>query len=98
MIYQYFIMGEFLAIYITITNNCRPAVSGQMYRNGVSMMTKISYSGLKYGKSDVEIKILVDIQNDWLEISHTKEVSQVMNKTTGEYIIVDRNTLKLEIV
>jgi len=69
-----------------------------MYRNGVSMMTKISYSGLKYGKSDVEIKILVDIQNDWLEISHTKEVSQVMNKTTGEYIIVDRNTLKLEIV
>ncbi len=91
-------MGEFLAIYITITNNCRPAVSGQMYRNGVSMMTKISYSGLKCGKSDVEIKILVDIQNDWLEISHTKEVSQVMNKTTGEYIIVDRNTLKLEIV
>jgi len=79
-------MGEFLAIYITITNNCRPAVSGQMYRNGVSMMTKISYSGLKCGKSDVEIKILVDIQNDW------------MNKTTGEYIIVDRNTLKLEIV
>ncbi len=25
-------------------------------------MTKVSYSGLKYGKSDVEIKLLVDIQ------------------------------------
>lgn len=44
----------------------------------------------------MEIKLLVDIQNDWLEITHTKEVSQVMNKTTGEYIIVNRNTLKFE--
>ncbi len=61
-------------------------------------MTKISYSGLKYGKSDVEINLLVDIQNDWLEITHTKEVSQVMNKTTGEYIVVNRNTLKLDVV
>ncbi|MFC0187049.1 hypothetical protein ACFFJY_02055 [Fictibacillus aquaticus] len=61
-------------------------------------MTKLSYSGVKYGKSDVEEKILVDIQNDWHEITHTKEVSQVMNKTTGEYIQVNRNTLKFEVV
>ncbi|HDR6314794.1 MULTISPECIES: hypothetical protein [Bacillus] len=61
-------------------------------------MTKVSYSGLKYGKSDVEIKLLVDIQNDWFEVTHTKEVSQVMNKSTGKYIIVNRNTLKCEFV
>jgi len=61
------------------------------------MMTKLCYSGLKY-KNDMEIKILVDIQNDWVEITHTKEVSQVMNKTSGEYIQVKRNTLKCEIV
>lgn len=60
-------------------------------------MTKLSYSGLKYGENDVEIKLLVDIQNDWFEITHTKEVSQVMNKSTGEYIIVNRNSLKFEI-
>jgi hypothetical protein len=62
------------------------------------MMTKLSYSGLKYGESEVEIKLLVDIQNDWFEITHTKEVSQVMNKSTGEYIVVNRNTLKFEVV
>ncbi len=61
-------------------------------------MTKLSYSGLKYGESDVEIKLLVDIQNDWCEIMHTKEVSQVMNKSTGKYITVNRNTLKCEII
>ncbi|MGZ7149234.1 hypothetical protein [Bacillus sp. BC08] len=61
-------------------------------------MTKVSYSGLKYGKSDVEIKLLVDIQNDWFEVTHTKEVSQVMNKSTGKYIIVKRNTLQCEFV
>ncbi|WP_337913551.1 hypothetical protein [Paenibacillus arenosi] len=61
-------------------------------------MTKLSYSGLKYGENAVEINILVDIQNDWFEITHTKHVSQVMNKSTGEYIIVNRNTLKCEIV
>nr|WP_245599876.1 hypothetical protein [Paenibacillus harenae] len=61
-------------------------------------MTKLSYSGLKYGESDVEVKLLVDIQNDWFEIMHTKEVSQVMNKSTGEYIVVKRNTLKFEVV
>ncbi|HHT7240303.1 MULTISPECIES: hypothetical protein [Bacillus] len=61
-------------------------------------MTKLSYSGLKYRESDVEIKLLVDIQNDWFEVTHTKEVSQVMNKSTGEYIIVNRNTLKCECV
>ncbi|MGF3104613.1 hypothetical protein [Rossellomorea sp. DUT-2] len=61
-------------------------------------MTKIYYSGLKYGESDVEVKLLVDIQNDWFEITHTKEVSQVMNKSTGKYITVNRNTLKLEVV
>ena len=33
-------------------------------------MTKVSYSGLKYGKSDVEIKLLVDIQNDWFEVNY----------------------------
>jgi hypothetical protein len=59
-------------------------------------MTKLSYRGLKYGESDVEIKLLVDIQNDWFEIMHTKEVSQVMNKSTGEYIIVKRNSLNFE--
>ncbi|WP_180231152.1 hypothetical protein [Bacillus toyonensis] len=55
-------------------------------------MTKVSYSGLKYKENDVEIKLLVDIQNDWFEVTHTNEVSQVMNKSTGEYIIVNRNT------
>ncbi|KAA0549843.1 hypothetical protein FZW96_00380 [Bacillus sp. BGMRC 2118] len=59
-------------------------------------MTKISFSGLKYGERDVEIKLLVDIQHDWFEVTHTKEVSQVMNKTTGEYIQVYRDTLKFE--
>ncbi|MGD6879651.1 hypothetical protein [Bacillus infantis] len=59
-------------------------------------MTNLSYSGLKYDESDVEIKLLVDIQNDWVEIIHTKEVSQVMNKTTGEYIQVKRHTLKVD--
>jgi hypothetical protein len=61
-------------------------------------MTKLSYSGLKYGERDVEIKLMVDIQNDWFEVTHTKEVSQVMNKSTGEYIQVYRNTLKFEAV
>lgn len=61
-------------------------------------MTKLFYSGLKYGENDVIIKLLVDIQNDWLEITHTKEVSQVMNKSTGEYIIVNRSTLQFEVV
>ncbi|UOQ83458.1 hypothetical protein [Gracilibacillus salinarum] len=61
-------------------------------------MTKLSYSGVKYGESDAEIKLLVDIQNDWCEITHTKKVSQVMNKSTGKYIIVNRNSLKCEIV
>lgn len=61
-------------------------------------MAKLSYSGLKYGESDVEIRLLVDVQNDWIEITHTKEVSQVMNKSTGEYIIVKRNTLKFDVV
>jgi hypothetical protein len=61
-------------------------------------MTKLLYSGIKNGEVDVEVNILADIQNDWLEITHTKEVSQVMNKTTGKYIIVKRNTLKCEVV
>ncbi|MGE6755443.1 hypothetical protein ACQKFO_18670 [Rossellomorea sp. NPDC071047] len=61
-------------------------------------MAKLSFSGLKYGKSDVEIKLMVDIQNDWFEVTHTNEVSQVMNKSTGEYIQVYRNTLKFEVV
>ncbi|PHD59756.1 hypothetical protein COF61_21835 [Bacillus toyonensis] len=61
-------------------------------------MTKVSYSGLKYKENDVEINLLVDIQNDWFEVTHTKEVSQVMNKSTGEYIIVNRNSLKCEAV
>ncbi|TKI81483.1 hypothetical protein [Bacillus mycoides] len=61
-------------------------------------MTKLSYSGLKYGKSDVEVKLLVDIQNDSFEITHTKEVSLVMNKSKGEYIVVNRKTLKFEVV
>ncbi|MED3961305.1 hypothetical protein [Niallia taxi] len=60
-------------------------------------MTKLYYSGIKYGESNVEVKLLVDIQNDWFEITHTKEVSQVMNKTTGEYITVNRNSLKFEV-
>ena len=67
-------------------------------RKDEGTMTQLSFSGLKYGNSNEEIKILVDIQNDWLEIMHTKEVSQVMNKTTGEYIQVNRNSLKSEIV
>ncbi|MBW7455101.1 hypothetical protein ACFOLF_26145 [Paenibacillus sepulcri] len=61
-------------------------------------MTKLSYSGLKYGENNVEVKLLVDIQNDWIEITHTEEVSQVMNKSTGEYIVVHRNTLKFDVV
>lgn len=61
-------------------------------------MAKLSYSGLKYGESDVEIRLLVDVQNDWIEITHTKEVSQVMNKSTGEYIIVKRSTLEFDVV
>lgn len=61
-------------------------------------MTKLSYSGIKYGESDVAVKLLVDIQNDWIEITHTQEVSQVMNKSTGEYIVVNRNTLNCEVV
>jgi hypothetical protein len=61
-------------------------------------MTKLLYSGVKYGENDAEITILVDVQNDWVEITHTKEASQVMNKTTGKYIIVNRNTLKFEVV
>ncbi|QNK56937.1 hypothetical protein [Paenibacillus sp. PAMC21692] len=61
-------------------------------------MTKLSYSGLKYGENNVEVKLLVDIQNDWIEITHTKEVSQVMNKSKGEYIVVHRNTLKFDVV
>ncbi|WP_309121522.1 hypothetical protein [Paenibacillus sp.] len=60
-------------------------------------MTKLTYSGLKYGDNDVEVNLLVDIQNDWFEIMHTNEVSQVMNKSTGEYIVVNRNTLKVEV-
>lgn len=61
-------------------------------------MTKLSYSGLKYGENNVEVKLLVDIQNHWIEITHTEEVSQVMNKSTGEYIVVHRNTLKFDVV
>lgn len=61
-------------------------------------MTKLSYSGFKYGTTDVEVKLLADIQNDWVEVTHTKEVSQVMNKTTGEYIQVNRNSLTCEVV
>lgn len=61
-------------------------------------MKKLYYSGLKHVDSEKEIKLLVDVQNDWFEVTHTKEVSQVMNKTTGEYIIVSRNTLKFEVV
>ncbi|MFK7697771.1 hypothetical protein [Paenibacillus sp. HJGM_3] len=61
-------------------------------------MTKLSYSGLKYGENNVEVKILVEIQKDWIEITHTEEVSQVMNKSTGEYIVVHRNTLKFDVV
>jgi len=64
---------------------------------GMMTMTKLSFSGLKYGESNVEIKVLVDIQNDWFEIKHTKEVSEVMNKSTGEYLVVTRNTLKFEV-
>ncbi|HDR4422754.1 TPA: hypothetical protein QCP59_003587 [Bacillus cereus] len=61
-------------------------------------MTKLSYSGLKYGNSNMEVKLLVDIQNDSFEITHTNEVSLVMNKSKGEYIVVNRNTLKFEVV
>jgi hypothetical protein len=61
-------------------------------------MTKLWYSGVKYGESGVEIKVLVDVQNDWVEITHTKEVSHVMNKSTGKYIIVNRNSLTFEVV
>lgn len=46
----------------------------------------------------MEVKILVEIQHDWIEITHTEEVSQVMNKSTGEYIVVHRNTLKFDVV
>jgi hypothetical protein len=59
---------------------------------------KLSFSGLKYGERDAELKLMVDVQNDWFEVMHTKEVSQVMNKSTGEYIQVHRNTLKSEVV
>lgn len=59
---------------------------------------KLSFSGLKYGERDVELKLMVDVQNDWFEVTHTKEVSQVMNKSTGKYIQVHRNTLKYEVV
>lgn len=62
------------------------------------MMTKLIYRGIKHGESDVEVEMLADIQNDWVEITHTKEVSQVMNKSTAEYITVKRNTLKVEVV
>ncbi|MET7021344.1 hypothetical protein [Bacillus mycoides] len=61
-------------------------------------MTKLYYSGLKYGNSDMEVKLLVDVQNDSFEITHTNEVSLVMNKSKGEYIVVNRNTLKFEVV
>jgi hypothetical protein len=61
-------------------------------------MMKLSFSGLKYGEPDVELKLMVDVQNDWFEVMHTKEVSQVMNKSTGELIQVHRNTLKSEVV
>ncbi|WHZ00423.1 hypothetical protein QNH48_15170 [Neobacillus sp. YX16] len=61
-------------------------------------MMKLSFSGLKYGERDVELKLMVDVQNDWFEVTHTKEVSQVMNKSTGKYIQVHRNTLKYEVV
>lgn len=61
-------------------------------------MTKLTYSGIKYGENDVEVNVSVDIQNDWHEVTHTKDVSQVMNKSTGKYIIVNRNTLKFEVV
>ena len=61
-------------------------------------MKKLSFSGLKYGERDVEVKLTVDIQNDWFEVTHTKDVSQVMNKSKGEYIQVHRNTLKVEVV
>jgi hypothetical protein len=61
-------------------------------------MMKISFSGLKYGERNVELKLLVDVQNDWFEVMHTKEVSQVVNKSTSEYIQVHRNTLKSEVV
>lgn len=61
-------------------------------------MAKLCFSGLKSGEHDVEVNLVVDVQNDWFEVMHTKEVSQVMNKTSGEYIIVHRNTLKHEVV
>ena len=46
------------------------------------------FSGVKSGERRVEIKIVVDIQNDWFEVMHTEEVSQVMNKTSGDYIVI----------
>jgi len=61
-------------------------------------MTKLCFSGLRNGERDVEIKIVVDVQKDWFEVMHTKGVSQVLNKTSGEYIIVHRNTLKHEVI
>ncbi len=67
-------------------------------QKGTITLTKLSYSGLKYGESNVEVNVLVDVQNDWFEITHTKEVSQVMNKSTGEYITVKRRTLKFDVV
>lgn len=60
-------------------------------------LTSLLFSGIKSGTSDEEVKLFVDIQNDWLEITHTKEISQVINKTTGIYIRVRRNTLKSEV-
>jgi len=57
-------------------------------------MTKIRFSGLKNSARDEEIEIVVDVQKDWFEVMHAGEVTQVMNKTAGEYIVVRRNTLK----
>jgi hypothetical protein len=67
-------------------------------KKGRIMMTKLVYRGLKYLEVDMEVELLVDLQNDWVEITHTKEVSQIMNKSTGKYIQVKRNSLKCEVV
>jgi len=61
-------------------------------------MSKLSFSGVKHGERYSEVNIVVDIVNDWFEITHTKELSQVINKSTGELIIVKRKTLKFEVV
>lgn len=60
-------------------------------------MLKLTYSGLKYGEDETQEKLLVDIQNNELEIKHHEGMSQVMDKTTGNYIVVKRNTLKCEV-